>query len=80
MLDGGSDLASKVGHRVEVKGTATSPATSISAGGVPPSPEPHESGTVTGATPGTATTPALANQPHIRVSSIRVLGDCSSSK
>jgi hypothetical protein len=80
VLDGGSDLVSKAGHRVEVKGTATSPVTSISDGGVPPTPEAHESGTVTGGTPGTAKTPAVANQPHIRVSSIRVLGDCSSTR
>jgi hypothetical protein len=80
MLDGGSDLAAKVGHRVEVKGTATSSAASISAGGVPPSPEAHEAGAVTAPTPGTTITPALASNPHIHVSSIRVLGDCSSSR
>lgn len=80
VLDGGTGLGSKVGRRVEVKGTATTPATSISAGGLPPPPEPHEAGTVTGGTPGTADTPAASSNPRIRVASIRVVGDCSSSR
>jgi hypothetical protein len=82
MVEAGStrvSLASNVGHRVEVKGTATAAATSISAGGVPPPPEPHEAGSVTGGTPGTADTAASKN-PRIRVASLRVLGDCSSSR
>jgi hypothetical protein len=79
-LDGGADLASKVGHRIEVKGTAVAAASSISAGGLPPPPEPHEAGTVTGGTPGTADTPAASSTPHIRVDSVRVVGDCSSSR
>jgi hypothetical protein len=80
VLEGGDGVAAKVGHRVEVKGTAISPATSISAGGLPPPPEPHEAGTVTGGTPGTADTPAATANPRLRVASIRVLGDCSSSR
>jgi hypothetical protein len=79
-LDGGDNLTAKLGHRVEIKGTAISPATSVSAGGIPPSPEPHEAGAVTGGTPGTADTPAATQHPRIRVASIRVLGDCSSSR
>jgi hypothetical protein len=80
VLDGGRNLTSSVGRRVEIKGTATSPAASISAGAVPPPPEPHEAGAVTGGTPGTADTPAASSHPRIRVASVRVLGDCSSTR
>jgi len=80
LLDGGRNLTSNVGRRVEIKGTATSPAASISAGAVPPPPEPHEAGAVTGGTPGTADTPAASSHPRIRVASVRVVGDCSSTR
>jgi hypothetical protein len=80
VLEGGDNLKAQLGHRVEIKGTAISSATSVSAGGVPPSPEPHEAGSVTGGTPGTADTPAATRHPRIRVASVRVLGDCSSNR
>jgi hypothetical protein len=84
ILDGGSGLAEKVGRRVEVKGTpvraATTSAPSTSAGRTPPQ-EQHEAGAVTGGTPGgPATSAPAAASPHLRVTSLRAIGDCSSSK
>jgi hypothetical protein len=84
ILEGGSGLAEKVGRRVEVKGTpvrvAATSAPSTSAGRTPPE-EQHEAGAVTGGTPGAPSTSApAASSPHLRVASVRAIGDCSSSK
>jgi hypothetical protein len=78
VLEGG-ELASHVGHRVEVSGTAT-PLTTGTAGTTPAG-ERHEAGTVTAETPGSVTPAAsTANVPRIRVLSVRPVGDCSSSR
>lgn len=77
ILDGG-DLASKVGQRVEVKGTMTPSATGTS--GTTPAAERHEAGSVTAETPGSVSPASAASTPRIRVTSVRAVGDCSSSR
>jgi hypothetical protein len=74
----GVDLASSVGQRVEVKGTLT-PATIGTSGTTSPA-ERHEAGSVTSETPGSASATSTADSPRIRVASVRVVGDCSSSQ
>ena len=77
VLEGGN-LASSVGQRVEVKG-ALIPSAIGTSGTMPPA-ERHEAGSVTADTPGAVNSASAVETPRIAVSSVRVVGDCSSSK
>jgi len=77
VLEGG-DLDSIVGQRAEVKGTMT-PSAAGTSGTILPA-ERHEAGSVTADTPGSAGRTSTADSPHIRVASVRVVGDCSSNQ